>query len=300
MRVLPRRRAARGLRRGVRPLRRGRRVPHPGPLAVRGRAPGPRGGDRLHRHGARRVPRPRRVRRGRRRARERRSASPSWWSSASRATARSSRSRGANVYRVRGEEIVEIWIFEGDQEAARRAHGRRIAHSFASIAWSRRVTHSPLHQSASTRRPSSRKPRRSKRRCTAALRSSVSACTRWIARRSKSSSTSAAHRLRREAAALAGGRERDPDLRRRELVRVHAGGAVAVEPAVDAVDGGDLHPLPRRAELHALLRREQLTRVVHRPARVPRLEAGDVRVAAVGDEARRGRPPGAAGAAGAR
>ena len=95
----------------LRLLRRGHRLPHPRPVALRGRAPRARGGDRVHRD--RPGARPRRRGDGGtgRRAREprpRRAARPR------DLPAGGSRRPDprANIYRVQDGRIAEVWIFE--------------------------------------------------------------------------------------------------------------------------------------------------------------------------------------------
>lgn len=86
-----------------------------------------------------------------------------------------------------------------------------------------------------------------------------------------------------QSRALAVGRERDPDLGGRRLIRQDVDSAIADELAARQIERGDLHPPPacrpprRPAQPAAPPRRSSNTRL-------PRLVPGDIRVRSVRDE----------------
>ncbi len=95
-----------------------------------------------------------------------------------------------------------------------------------------------------------------------------------------------AERFGRQPGALARGREGDADLGGPRLIGGDVDGAVAAQLSGGAVDGGQLQPRPGIAEDDALLGRDEALAVGGRVRGVPGLVAGDVGVAAVGDEGR--------------
>jgi hypothetical protein len=90
-------------------------------------------------------------------------------------------------------------------------------------------------------------------------------------------------RFGRQPGSLALRREGHPHLGGRGRIEAHR--AVAAQLACFAVHRGELHP-GGRAERESHLLGEEALGVGHRVGRVPRLVAGDVRVAAVGHERR--------------
>ena len=129
-------------------------------------------------------------------------------------------------------------------------------HSRASTAYARSVVHSPLNQSASIRRASQRKPRRSSSRCTGVI---------------------AIVSLRNDpmqAVLLEQPADHDPH------------GAIAAQSTTDSIDHSQLHPLAWHAEPETLLRRKEPLPVLTRVRNVPRLKAGDPRVTAIADKRR--------------
>jgi len=93
-------------------------------------------------------------------------------------------------------------------------------------------------------------------------------------------------RLARQTAPLMLGGERDADLGGRRLVGHDVHGAVAEQRVSVALGHGELHPEAGLTERDALLGDEQALGVGHRVRRVPRLVAGDLGSAAIGDEGR--------------
>ena len=95
-----------------------------------------------------------------------------------------------------------------------------------------------------------------------------------------------AERLRRQSAALRGGREGDAHLGGLRLIGRDPHRAVAAERSAHPVDGRQLQPRPWVAEGDISLRGDEPFRVSRRVRRIPRLVARDVGVAAVGGEGR--------------